>query len=86
MDRKIIALRDDVDDALDIAKIQVRMDALSVEIECEVDNVDVSRAFTVAEQATFYSIRACKNGELGSCDTSSAIVVRMQADNYFFAF
>lgn len=86
MNREIIALRDDVDNTLDIAKVQVRLDALSVEIERKVDNVNVSRPLAVAKQATLYSIGACKNGKLGSCDTGSPIVMGVQTDNYFFAF
>ena len=86
MDRKIIALRDDIDNALEIAEIQVRMDALSVKIKSKVDNVNISRPFAVTEQATFYSISTCKNGKLGSCDTGPPIVMGVQTDNYFFAF
>ena len=86
MDWKIITLCDDIDNALDIAEIQVRVDALSIEVESKVDNVNVSRPFAVAKQATFYSISACKNGKLGSCDTGPPIVMRVQTDNYFFTF
>lgn len=49
MNRQVIALRDDVDDRLDITEVDVGMNALSVQVKSEVHEIDVACAFSIAE-------------------------------------
>lgn len=76
MDRQVIALRHNVNDPLEVAEIQMRLDALRVQIKRKVDKVDVSCPFTIPKQATFDAVRSSKDSELGRCDTRAYLNVR----------
>jgi hypothetical protein len=58
MDREVVTLSDDVDDALYIAEVDVGVDTLGVEVESKIDEVDVAGAFSVAKQASLNTIGA----------------------------
>ena len=61
MDRKIVALSDDIYGALDVAEVEIWWNALAVKIESEIDQVDIPCSFTVSKKAAFYAIRSCKD-------------------------
>ena len=55
----VVAGSDDIDDTLQIAKVEVRCNTLGVEVESEVHNVDVSGPFAVSKQTTLNTICTC---------------------------
>lgn len=61
MDRDVVALSDDVNDTLHVAKVKIGMDSLSVEVEGEVDDIDVSCAFAVTEETAFDTVGASED-------------------------
>jgi hypothetical protein len=71
VDREIIALGNYVDDRLDIADIEIGRDALGVEVESKVDEIDVACAFAVPEEAAFDAIATCENGQFCGSNSSS---------------
>jgi len=59
MDGEVIALYHCIDDALEIAEVQAGVDALRIEIQGKIDEVNVSCPFTISEEAAFNAIRSC---------------------------
>lgn len=62
VDGDFSAVFNSVDDGGYIAEVDIGVDALGVEVECEGDEVDVSGSFAVAEEAAFNAVRT---GHLG---------------------
>jgi hypothetical protein len=58
VDRKTGALGHGVDDREHVAKVEIGLDTLRVEVEGESDEVDVSSSFTVAKDGAFYAVSA----------------------------
>lgn len=71
VDREIITLRDDVDDMLKIAEVEIRVDALGVEVQGEVDEIDVAGTFTVSEQTAFDSVATSKKSKFSRSNSST---------------
>ena len=71
MDGKVVAGSDDIDDSLDIGEIDFGVDALCVEIEREVDEVDVACTLAVPKQASLDTVGASQLAKLSSSDTSA---------------
>lgn len=71
MDREIIALCDDVDDMLKIAEVEIRVDALGVEVQGEVDEIDVAGTFAVSEQTALDSVATSKESKFGGSNSST---------------
>jgi hypothetical protein len=79
--RKVGAVLGSADDFAHVREIEVRPDALRVQVHSERDEADVARAFAVAEQAAFDAIRARHQRQFGGGDAGAAIVVRMQREH-----
>lgn len=71
MDREIVTLRDNVDDMLKIAEVEIRVDALGVEIQGEVDEIDVAGTLAVSEQTALDSVATSKKGKFGGSNSST---------------
>lgn len=75
MHRQLIALRDDVDDRLDVAKVDIWRDTLRVQVESDLYEIDIAGALAIPEQTAFHSLRPCEDAELcGSSGTPTVIV------------
>lgn len=71
MDREIVALRDDVDDMLEVTKVEIRVDALCIEVESEIDEVDIAGTFAVSEQTALDSVTTSEKSKFGGSDSST---------------
>ncbi len=65
--------------SVDVADVELGIDALREQVHRQVHDVDVAGAFAVAEQRALDAIRAGHHAELGRSDRAAAVVVRMQA-------
>jgi hypothetical protein len=54
------------------------VDAVRVEIQGDRYDIEVARAFAVAEERAFDAVRAGEQGEFGRGDSGTAVVVRVQ--------
>jgi hypothetical protein len=72
-------------DGVDVREVEVRMDALRVEVEGERHQVDVAGALAVAEQAALDPVGAGHQAQLGGGDRGAAVVVRVEADDHAVA-
>ena len=82
VNRNLIALFDDFAHAVDVREVQLRVDALGVEVECHSHQIDVTGALTVTEQATFNAIGASHQAQLSGRNPCAAVVVGVQADQH----
>ena len=58
MDRQLIAIFNGLNDFIDIAEIKAGVQPLRIHVQRQRDEVDIARAFPIAEQATFDPIAA----------------------------
>ena len=63
-----------------VFEVELRVDAMGVQVHAERDDVDVAGALAVAEQGAFDSVRAGQLCELCVCHAGAAVVVRMRGD------
>jgi hypothetical protein len=66
VDGDVVALRHDVDDSIEVGEVDFGMDALSIEVQSQVHQVDVASTFPVAEQTAFNTVGTGELRELGS--------------------
>ena len=83
--RQLRAFLDRACDAVDIRKIEPRIDALRVEVQGERDQIDVSGALAVAEQAALDPFGAGHEREFGGGDGAAAVVMRVHAEDHAVA-
>ena len=72
-------------DVADMGKIELRVDALRIQIHGDDHDVDVAGALAVAEQRAFHALGARHHAELRRGGRRAAVVVRMQADDHAVA-
>jgi hypothetical protein len=60
MDGQVIALSDNVDNTLNVAEFDVRVDTLRVVVQSEIDEVDVPCALPLSKKAAFYAISSAR--------------------------
>jgi hypothetical protein len=77
MHRELIAVLDGSLDLIEIAEVDMRVDALTEKIQPEGYQVNVSGALAVTEQAALDTVCAGKVAELSGCNPGAAIVVRV---------
>ena len=77
MHRQRRAVLGGADDGADVGEIELRIDALRVQVHRQRDEAHVAGALAIAEQAAFDAIRARHHRELRRGDAGAAIVVRM---------
>jgi hypothetical protein len=70
---------------IDVREIQLRMNALCIEIHRERHDVHVPSALAISEQRAFDAIGSCHHCKLGSCNGRSAIIVRVHRQDYGIA-
>ena len=66
---------------VEVGEIQLRIDALHVQVQRHRDEVHVPGAFAVAEKRAFHSVGAGQQPQLGGRHAGAAVVVRVQADH-----
>src|SRR6185312_2177023 len=78
---ELIAVLGGALDGVEVAEVDLRVDALSEQVDAECDQVDVAGTLTVAEQAALDAVGAGHVAELGRGDRGSAVVVRVQSED-----
>ena len=78
MNRQAVAVLGGAAQLVDVADVELRVDAVHEEIHRKRDDVDVAGAFAVPEERALHPVGAGHHTELGSRDGASAIVVRVQ--------
>ena len=73
---EVVAGGDDVDDRLDVREVHFGMDTLCVEVKSEVDEVDVSCALAIAEQAPLNTVCSSQLSEFSSGNAGPCMRVR----------
>ena len=81
VDRQPVRVLGDVAGLVDVADVELGVDALGEEVEREVDDVDVAGALPVAEERPLDAVGAGEDAELGRGDAGAAVVVRVQRDD-----
>lgn len=70
MDGDVVALRHDFDNSIEVGEVDFGMDALGVEVQSQVYQVNVARALPVAEQTALNSVSTSELRELCSRNSS----------------
>jgi hypothetical protein len=73
MNRQVIALGDNVNNVLDVAEIDIRVDSLSVIVQGEIDEVDIPRTFPISKEAAFNTVCSGKNTKFGGGNASPCV-------------
>ena len=81
MHRQAVAVLGDAAQRVDVADVELGVDAVAEQVHRQVDDVDVAGALAVAEQRALDPIGAGHHAELGGGDAAAAIVVRVQAED-----
>jgi hypothetical protein len=68
---EIVALGDNFNDGLDVAEVDFWVDTLCIEVESEVDEVDVSGAFAVTEEAALDTVGTAEDPEFRRGNTGA---------------
>ena len=63
---------------IDIGDVELWINTIHEQVHCQVNDVDVASALTVAEERAFDSVGSCKYAEFGCRNGTSAVVVRVQ--------
>ena len=85
MDRQLVAVLRRALDLVDVAEVDLRIDALRQQVDAQRDDVDVSGALTVAEQAPLDAVGAGHVAELCGGDRGAAVIVRVQRQDHVLA-
>ena len=67
---------------VDVREIQLRVNALRIQVQRDVDQVQVAGALAIAEEAPFHAVRAGHHGQFSRRHASAAVVVRMNRKNH----
>ena len=70
----------DLADAVDVAEVQTRMNAVGVQVQGDGDDVEVAGAFAVAEERALDAVGAREEREFGRGDAGAPVVVRVKRD------
>src|SRR5580698_1767483 len=81
MNGKLVAGFRAMRDRIDVGKVELRIDALGVQVHRERYDIDVTGALTVTKQRAFDALGASHHGEFGGGYAGPAIVVRVDADD-----
>src|SRR5690606_1342793 len=81
VDGQLVAVFDDAADLVDVAEVDLRVDALGEEVHAERDQADVAGALAVAEQAAFDAVGAGHVAEFGGGDGGAAVVVGVDGED-----
>ena len=64
-----------------IGEIQLWINPMAVHIHCQCDCVNISGAFTIAEQTAFNAICTSQQAKFRICNPCTAVIVRMKGQN-----
>lgn len=78
---QVIALGHNVNDLVQVGKVELGRDTLCVHVQGHRDEVDVARSLAVAKQATLDAICACHEAELRCSNASASVIVRVKRDD-----
>ena len=84
-DRHLVRVLDRAADLVHIGEIDLRVNTLAEHVHAQRDEVDVTGALTVTEQAAFDAVRASHVAQLRRGDARSAVVVRVEREDDGFA-
>ena len=79
--RQLVAVLDRAPDLVDVAEVDLRVDALAEQVHAQRHQADVAGALAVAEQAALDAVGAGHEAQLGGGDGGAAVVVRVQAQD-----
>ena len=68
-------------DGVEVGEIELRVDAVHVEVQRHGDDVEIAGALAVAEERAFDAVRAGQQAQLRGRHAGAAVVVRVQADD-----
>ena len=68
-------------DAVHMAEVQLRVDALHIHIHCHGDEIHIAGALAVAEQAGLHALRAGQQTGLGGGHAAAPVIVGVQGDD-----
>ena len=78
---QLVAVLDRAADLVDVAEVDLRVDALAEQVHAQRHQADVAGALAVAEQAALDPVRAGHEAQLGGGHGRAAVVVRVQAQD-----
>lgn len=78
---EVVALRDGIDDIVEVGEVELRGNALGVKVEGEGDDVDVAGALAVPEEAALDAVGSGHEAEFGGGDSGSSVVVGVEGDD-----
>ena len=73
----LVAIFHRLDHRVDVREIELRIDALRVQIERHRHEIDIAGALAIAEQAAFDAVGARHQAQLGRGDAGAAVVMRV---------
>ena len=82
MHRQLVAVLDRAPDLVDVAEVDLRVDALGEQVQAQRHQADVAGALAVAEQAALDPVGAGQAAQLGRGDRGAAVVVRVQRQHH----
>ena len=80
MHGQFVAIFNRLDHAIDVRKIEARIDTLRVHVQSDRHEAAIAGSFAIAKQASFDAVRASHHAQLCRRDTRTAIIMRVQAD------
>ena len=79
---ELVAVFDGASNLIDVGEVDHRIDTLSVQIQCESGDVDVSGALAVTEYAALHPLRSGQDSQLGAGNARPAVVVWMHRQDH----
>lgn len=68
-------------DGIEAAEVEVRVDAVCVEIECDRDDIEVARSLSDSEERALDPVGSSKEGQFGGGSARATVVVGVQREN-----
>ena len=81
MHRQSVAIFRSSTQCIDIGDVEFWVNTVREQVHCEIDDVDISRAFTISEERSFNTVSASHDPELCGGHRTTTIVMGMQADD-----
>ena len=78
---QLVAVLDGLADTVNVREINLRVNALGIQVQAQGHQVDVTGALAVTEQAALDAVRASQVAQLGGGHAGAAVVVRVQREN-----
>ena len=69
------------DEQIEIGKIQLWINTVLIKIQCDGHDVQIARAFAIAEQSSFDTISTREQAEFRRRDAGATVIVRVQTDD-----